>query len=143
MKNIEKTRNHFVEVIEQNEFVSERHNKICTTLNYIEHFLILASLVTERISISAFAFLVGIFIGSLKNFKKYKSIIKEKKKNLDKIVILAKTKLNSIKVLISKALTDSYISQDEFVLVNTALREYDDMKEEIKNLNTSTNYPKL
>ena len=58
-------------------------------------------------------------------------------------MILAKTKLNSIKVLISKALTDSYISQDEFVSVNNALREYDDMKEEIKNLNTSTNYPKL
>ena len=91
LKNIEKTRNYFVEVIEQNEFSSEKHNKICTTLNYIEHFLILASLVTKRISISAFAFLVGISIGSLKNlwnncsnFKKYKSIIKEKRRTLIK-----------------------------------------------------------
>ena len=91
LKNIEKTRNYFVEVIEQNEFASEKHNKICTTLNYIEHFLILASLVTERISISAFDFLVGISIGSLKNlwnncsnFKKYKSIIKEKRRTLIK-----------------------------------------------------------
>ena len=52
--------------------------------------------------------------------------------------MFTKEKLNSIEVLISKALTDSYISHDEFVSVNDALREYDDMKEEIKNLKTST-----
>ena len=40
--------------------------------------------------------------------KKYKSIIKKKKKH-DKIVLLWKNKLNAIKVLISKALIDSYI----------------------------------
>ena len=39
--------------------------------------------------------------------KKYKSIIKKKKKKHDKVVLLAKTKLNSIEVLISNALTDS------------------------------------
>ena len=44
----------------------------------------------------------------------YKSIIKEKKKNHDKIVLLARTKLNSIEVFISKALTNSYFSHDEF-----------------------------
>ena len=36
--------------------------------------------------------------------KKYKSIIKEKKKNHNKIKLLAKSKLNSIEVLIAKAL---------------------------------------
>ena len=36
----------------------------------------------------------------------------------DQIIFLAKTKLNSVDVLISKALNDSYISHDEFVLVN-------------------------
>ena len=39
-----------------------------------------------------------------------------------------------MKVLISKSLIDAYISQDEFVIVNNMLKEYDDMKEEIKNL---------
>ena len=47
----------------------------------------------------------------------------------DKIVLLAKTKLDSNEVLISKALINSYISHDEFVSVNNVLREYDDMKE--------------
>ena len=46
--------------------------------------------------------------------RRYNSIIKEKKKNHDKIVLLAKSKLNSIQVLIFKALIDSVISHDEF-----------------------------
>ena len=51
-------------------------------------------------------------------------------------MLLTKTKLNSIEVLISKALIDSNSSHDEFVLINNVLKEYDDMKEEIKNLKT-------
>ena len=64
--------------------------------------------------------------------KKYKSIIQKEKKH-NKIVLLAKNKLNVIEVLISKALMDSNISHDEFASVNNVLKEYDDAKEEIKN----------
>ena len=56
----------------------------------------------------------------------------------DRIKNLAKSKLTNIEVLISKALTDSNISYDEFVLVNDVLKENDDMKEEIKKLKTSS-----
>ena len=66
----------------------------------------------------------------------YKSIIKKKKKKHDKIVLLAKSKLNSIEVLIIKALIDSNISHDKFALINNVLKEYKNMKEEIKNLET-------
>ena len=45
----------------------------------------------------------------------------------------AKPKLNSIEVLISKALIDSVISHDEFVLINNVLKEFYDMKEESKS----------
>ena len=88
-------------------------------LNYMEHFLNLTSALTGCISISALASLLGIPIGiissaiGLKNFaitagiKKYKSIIQKKRKKHDK--------LNSTEVLISKALTDSSISHDEFM----------------------------
>ena len=61
--------------------------------------------------------------------KKHKPITKKKKH--DKIAFLVKTFLE---VLISKALIDSNISYDKFVLVNTVLKEYDDMKKEINNL---------
>ena len=52
----------------------------------------------------------------------------------DKIVLLAKCKLSSIEVLISKALIDSNISHDEFVLINNVLKDSHGMKEEIENL---------
>ena len=41
-KNIHQTRNYFLEEIKQNELMSREHEKVCTTLNYIEDFLILA-----------------------------------------------------------------------------------------------------
>ena len=43
--------------------MSRRHKKVCTTLNFIEHFLILAFTITWCISISTFASLLGIPIG--------------------------------------------------------------------------------
>ena len=74
LKNINETRNYFFEEIKQNELMSKRHKKVCTTLNYIEHFLILASTATGCISISSLASLIDIPIGitssaiGLKNF---------------------------------------------------------------------------
>ena len=49
-----------------------------------------------------------------------------------RIVLLAKSKLNSIEVLTSKVLVNSVISHDEFVLMNNVLKEYNKMKEETK-----------
>ena len=40
--------------------MSKMYKKICTTLNYIEHILNLASTITECISASAFASLFGV-----------------------------------------------------------------------------------
>ena len=48
-------------------------------------------------------------------------------------MLLAKNKLNTVEVLISKALIDSNISDNEFIVINNVLKEYDDMKEEIEN----------
>ena len=47
-----------------------------------------------------------------------KSIIMEKRKKHDKIVLIAKSKLNGLEALISTTLADSNISHDEFVLIN-------------------------
>ena len=73
----------------------------------------------------------------MQSLQKLKSIliIKKKKKKHDKIVLLGKDQLNNTEVLISKSLIDSYTSHDEFVTVNV-LREYNEMKEEIKNPET-------
>ena len=60
------------------------------------------------------------------------SIISNREKKYDKIVLLAKDKLNTIEVLTSMAMVDSSISHNEFVLVNDAARECDDMQSKIK-----------
>ena len=118
--------------------MSKKYRKVYATLNYIEDFLILAFPMTGCISISVCASLLGIPIGITSSavglkicpiaagMEKYKSIIKKKKKKHHKNVLPAKSKLNRIKVLISKNLIDSNISHDEFVLINV-LREYDEM----------------
>ena len=53
---------------------------------------------------------------------------------------LGKDKLNIIEVLISKTLMVSYITHDGLVSINNVLKEYYEMKEEIKNLETSAEY---
>ena len=62
-KNIDEARNYFLKEIEQNELMSKNHKKICATLDYTEHFLILSSIITGCISISAFASLLNIPVG--------------------------------------------------------------------------------
>ena len=59
LKSIDKTRSYLTD-INQNELMSKKHRKVCTTLNYIEHFLILGSTITGYVTISSFASLVGI-----------------------------------------------------------------------------------
>ena len=97
------------------------------TLNYIEHFLNLVFGVTVCIPISDFASLTDISKGNMSctielniceiiaRIKKYKSIIKKKKKH-NEIALLAKTKLNFIKDLISISSTNSYIECNYFNL---------------------------
>ena len=129
----------------------KRYKKTCKYLNYVEHLLILVSTVTGCVSVSAFTSLicvpvditcstVGMKICAITaEIIKHKSIIKKKKKH-DKIVLLRKSKLNTIEILISKALINSYISYGEFVSVNNVLREYNQMKEKIKNPEASVEF---
>ena len=91
LKNIVETEDYLTEEINWNELMSKKHKKVCTTLSYIEHFLILASTITGCISISAFTSSIGILVGIKSSvmglrvcaitagIKQYKSIIKRKK----------------------------------------------------------------
>ena len=90
--------------------MNKKHKKVCGVLNYIEHLLILVSTVSGCVSISAFAYVVGILLGITSSvlelkiclitagIKRCRSVIQKKKRKQDKIVLLAKSKLNSIKV---------------------------------------------
>ena len=66
--------------------------------------------------------------------------MKKKRKKHEKIVLLGKTNLDITEVLISKNVIDTYTSHDDFVSVNNVLREYIEVKEEVKNRETSLEY---
>ena len=106
--------------------MSKKLKKICGVSNYIEDSLTAISAITGCVSVSAFASFFGIPIGitssaiGLKVFVMSVGIKKQvdKEKKRKRIMSQAKFKLNSIGVLISRALIDSNITHDEYVLIN-------------------------
>ena len=119
--------------------MSKKHKNVCTILNYMENFVVLASTITGCIWISTFTSLLAIPVGNrspavgLKicaiaaRIKTFKSIPKKRKKKHDKIALLRKSKFNNIELLIYKALIYSLISHYEFVLINNVLKEYNEI----------------
>ena len=95
--------------------MSKKDKKLCTVLNYIKRLLISASNVTRCFSISHTASLLHIPAGNESStagmkiyaitapVKRCNSLIKKMKKIHDRIVLLPKTKFNTIDVLISNA----------------------------------------
>ena len=63
LKKIDKIRNSLIQEINRNGLMSKKHKRVCRVLNYIDHSLIAISTITECVSVSAFASLVGIPIG--------------------------------------------------------------------------------
>ena len=119
LDNVDETRNYFLKEIKQHELMIEKHKRVSTNINYTENVLI-------ECFFYFFAwysqgnykfFKIGLKIfAKVSEYKKYKSIIQTGKIKYNKIILLAKPKLNSIGVLISKVLIDSVISHYEFVL---------------------------
>ena len=102
-----------------------------------------------------FFFLIGITIGITSSarglkiraitavIKKYKLIIKEKKRRHDKLILLASSKSNSIEILISKSLIDSAISYDEVDLINNVLKKDNKIKGKNYSLKTNSSLSKI
>ena len=105
-------------------------SKYVAAFDYIDKILIVLSVTTGQVSICLFTSIVGAPVGIASTSftlifsltrditKKLLNITrkKEKKKKHDKILMLAKSKLNSIKTLISQALIDMDISHEEFIM---------------------------
>ena len=115
-------------------------NKYVTIFNYIDKILIVLSATTGRISIISFTSTIGVPVGIVSAsftlifsittgiVKKLLNITRNKKKKHDKILMLAKSKLNSIETLISQALIDMEISHEEFITILNEKDKYERMK---------------
>ena len=103
--------------------MSKKHKEDFITLNYIEHLLVLLSSVTGCASVSSFPSLVGNPTGvECSTVALRTCLIKKKRRNQNKKVLLATAKLKTMEVLISWGLTNSYVSQSEFFSVSIVLR---------------------
>ena len=63
-------------------------------------------------------------------------LTKKREKEHNKIIVLAKNKLNTIDTLLSSALNDSEISHEEFINIINEANIYENIKENIKELTT-------
>ena len=70
-------------------------------------------------------------------------VTKKRKKKNNKILALAKSKLNTIDTLFSSALNDSKISHEDFTKIITEKNIYENIKENIKNTIEPTELPSI
>ena len=70
-------------------------------------------------------------------------VTKKRKKKHNKIIALAKIKLNTIDTLLSSALNDSKISHEDFTNIITEKNIYENIKENIKNTIEPTELPSI
>ena len=131
--------------------IKENHavklNKYITTFDYIDKILIVLSATSNGVSILSFTSIIGAPVGiasasltlifSLLTgiIKKLLNITRNKKKKHDKILMLAKSKFNSIETLISQALIDLDRSHEEFIRILKEKDKYERMKENLRSEN--------
>ena len=134
----DETRNYLLGDVKRNDLMSEKYKNVWTNLNYFKHFPFSCfNLCFSFISWCSCSYY--LFCIRIKNFcincsiKNYKPIIKKEGKKHDKVVLLAKTELNTTEFSISEALTNSHINDDKLVSVNNFLKEYYEMAEGIRN----------
>ena len=83
------------------------------------------------IASASFALIFSLTTGIVKRLL---SIARNKKKKHDKILMLAKSKLNSIENLVSQALTHVEKSHEEFDTIMKEKKKYEKMKENVKSV---------
>ena len=64
--------------------------------------------------------------------KKFLKIMRKKKKKHNKVILLARSKLNSIENIISKAVTGAEIDHKEFTISTNEEKKYCKLEENIK-----------
>ena len=146
LNKITEIENYFHQEINQRKSCSKKLNKYVTAFDYIDKILIVLSATSSGVSIISFTSIIGapvgiasasftlIFFLTTGIIKKLLSVTRNKKKKHDKILMLAKSKLNSIETLVSQALIDMEISHEEFVPIFKEKDKYEKMKERVRNL---------
>ena len=144
LNKINEIKNCFIAEIKERELMSKRLSKYIASFDYFDNSLIVLSAKSGGISIASFATLIGKPVGrasaslsltfslSTGLVKKLLKTIRNKKKKHDKIVMLARSKLNSIENKISEALMNNKITHEDFMTIINEERNYGELKESIR-----------
>ena len=133
-----KIENYFIEEINQRKSCNKKLSKYIAVFDYIDKLLIILSATTWEVSIILFTIIIGALVVGVSISRNNKKIIeynKTKKKNHDKILMLAKSKLKSIDTLIFQALIDMDISHEESITILKEKDRYEMMKDKLRNRN--------
>ena len=149
---INKIRDNFDNEINERKDIIKKLNKYLVSFDYLDKIFITSSASFGTLSIASQATVIGIpagitgasltlifTIGTGIN----KSLLKKGKKKHNKIIALAKIKLNTIDTLLSSALNDSKISHEDFTNINTEKNINENIKENIKNTIEPTELPSI
>ena len=144
---ISKIQDYFNSEINQKKSCCKKLSKYVAAFDYVDKVLIVVSATSGGVSICSFTSVVGAPVGIARArftlifslttgiVRKLQSITRNKKKKHDKILMLAKSKLNSIETLVSQALTEMEISHEEFVAILKEKDKYEKMKENVRSEN--------
>ena len=126
LNKINEIKDYFLGEIRERELISKNLSKYIASLDYFDKSLNVLSILSGSISIASFATIIGVptgIVGTCCGFtfsitsgfvKKFLKTIRNKNKKHNKIVMLARSKLNSIESKISKGLMNNQISHEDF-----------------------------
>ena len=139
-------KNYFYMENNKRKSYSKKFNKYVTAFDYIDKVLVVLSATSGGVSIISFTSIIGAPVGIASAsltlifpltsgiVKKLLNITRNKKKK-HKILMLAKSKLNSIETLISQVLIDMEISHEEYITILKEKDKYVKMKNNLKSEN--------
>ena len=144
LNEINESKDYFIVENKERELMSKRLSKYIASFDYFDKSLILLSATIGGTSIASFATVIGTPVGiaraslslafslSTGLVKKLLKTTRNKKKKHNKIVMLARSKLNSIESKISEALMNNQISHEDFMTIINEERNYRELKESIR-----------
>ena len=148
LNKINEIKDYFLGGIGERELISKNLIKYIASLDYFDKSLIVLSVLSGSISIASFASAIGVPTGIISEsfglsfeitsgfVKKFLKRIRNKKKKYNKIVMLARSKLNSTENKISKALTDNEISHEDFETIINEEKKYRELRGSIRTMNS-------
>ena len=143
---INKIRDYFNNEIKERKDIIKKLNKCLVSFDYLDKIFITLSASFGTLSIASYASVVGIPAGitgasltlvftiGTSISKSFLKLTKKRKKKHNKIIVLAKNKLNMIDTLLSSALNDSEMSHEEFTNIINEENIYEIIKENIKSM---------